>query len=83
MAKRIDVKNVDIYYGKFQAVRGIDLTIAPRSVTAVDHGPGPKRAVSAPAAAFCRAAMAGTSSGVASRNFRITCDLASDRGQAG
>ena len=34
MAKRIDVKNVDIYYGKFQAVRGVDLTIAPRSVTA-------------------------------------------------
>ena len=34
MAKRIDVKDVDIYYGKFQAVRGVNLTIEPRSVTA-------------------------------------------------
>jgi phosphate transport system ATP-binding protein len=34
MAKQIDVKNVDIYYGKFQAVRGVNLSIAPRSVTA-------------------------------------------------
>jgi phosphate transport system ATP-binding protein len=34
MAKQLDVKNVDIYYGKFQAVRGVSLTVAPRSVTA-------------------------------------------------
>ncbi|HEU5008736.1 MAG TPA: phosphate ABC transporter ATP-binding protein PstB [Jatrophihabitantaceae bacterium] len=34
MAKQIDVKNVDIYYGKFHAVRGVNLTIQPRSVTA-------------------------------------------------
>ncbi len=34
MAKRIDVSDVDIYYGKFHAVRGVNLTIQPRSVTA-------------------------------------------------
>jgi phosphate transport system ATP-binding protein len=34
MAKRIDVKEVDIYYGKFLAVSGVNLTIEPRSVTA-------------------------------------------------
>jgi phosphate transport system ATP-binding protein len=34
VAKQIDVKNVDIYYGKFHAVRGVTLTIQPRSVTA-------------------------------------------------
>src|SRR5581483_6405852 len=34
MAKRIDAKNLDIYYGKFLAVRGVSFTIAPRSVTA-------------------------------------------------
>jgi phosphate transport system ATP-binding protein len=34
MAKRIDVKDVDIYYGKFLAVSGVNLTIEPRSVTA-------------------------------------------------
>ena len=39
-----------------------------RSLTRDDKGPGPKRAVSARAAAFCRAAMAGTSFSVASRN---------------
>jgi phosphate transport system ATP-binding protein len=34
MAKRIDVKEVDIYYGKFLAVSGVNLTIEPQSVTA-------------------------------------------------
>ena len=34
MAKRIDAKNLDIYYGKFLAVSGVNFTIAPRSVTA-------------------------------------------------
>jgi phosphate transport system ATP-binding protein len=34
MAKRIDAKNLNIYYGKFLAVSEVDFTIAPRSVTA-------------------------------------------------
>jgi phosphate transport system ATP-binding protein len=34
MAKRIETKNVDIYYGKFLAVSEVTLTVAPRSVTA-------------------------------------------------
>jgi phosphate transport system ATP-binding protein len=34
MAKRIDAKNLDIYYGKFLAVSGVSFTIPPRSVTA-------------------------------------------------
>src|SRR2546423_1992645 len=34
MAKRIDGKNLNIYYGKFLAVSDCSLTIAPRSVTA-------------------------------------------------
>jgi phosphate transport system ATP-binding protein len=34
MAKRIDTKDVDIYYGKFLAVSGVTLTVAPRSITA-------------------------------------------------
>jgi phosphate transport system ATP-binding protein len=34
MAKRIDVDNVNIYYGKFLAVSEVNFTIAPRSVTA-------------------------------------------------
>src|SRR6478752_6608989 len=34
MAKRIDGKNLNIYYGKFLAVEGVSFTIAPRSVTA-------------------------------------------------
>ncbi|MDQ1731516.1 MAG: phosphate transport system ATP-binding protein [Pseudonocardiales bacterium] len=34
MAKRIDAKNLDIYYGKFLAVSEVSFTIAPRSVTA-------------------------------------------------
>ena len=34
MAKRIDVKDVNIYYGKFLAVSNVNLTVEPRSVTA-------------------------------------------------
>src|SRR5690349_19762643 len=34
MAKRIDAKSLDIYYGKFLAVSEVSFTIAPRSVTA-------------------------------------------------
>src|SRR5436309_2832156 len=34
MAKRIDVKDVDIYYGKFHAVDGVTLSVPPNSVTA-------------------------------------------------
>src|SRR5919198_1788736 len=34
MAKRIDGKNLNIYYGKFLAVSNCSFTIAPRSVTA-------------------------------------------------
>lgn len=34
MAKQIDIKDLDIYYGKFQAVEGVNLTIKPKSVTA-------------------------------------------------
>ena len=34
MAKRIDLKDLDIYYGTFQAVQDVNLTVPPRSVTA-------------------------------------------------
>ncbi|MDT4938234.1 MAG: phosphate transport system ATP-binding protein [Pseudonocardiales bacterium] len=34
MAKRIDAKNLNMYYGKFLAVSEVNLTIAPRAVTA-------------------------------------------------
>ena len=34
MAKRIDAKNLNIYYGKFHAVSDVNFTIEPRSVTA-------------------------------------------------
>jgi phosphate transport system ATP-binding protein len=34
VAKRIDAKDLDIYYGKFLAVSEVNFTIAPRSVTA-------------------------------------------------
>jgi phosphate transport system ATP-binding protein len=34
MAKRIETENLDIYYGKFLAVSGVSLTVAPRSITA-------------------------------------------------
>jgi phosphate transport system ATP-binding protein len=34
MAKRLETKNLNIYYGKFLAVSDVSLTVAPRSVTA-------------------------------------------------
>ncbi len=34
MAKRLDLKDVDIYYGKFHAVAGVTLSVPPRSITA-------------------------------------------------
>ncbi|MGI8677081.1 MAG: phosphate ABC transporter ATP-binding protein PstB [Jatrophihabitans sp.] len=34
MAKRIEARNLNMYYGKFLAVSDVNLTIAPRSVTA-------------------------------------------------
>ena len=30
MAKRIDVKDLDIYYGDFKAVEGVTMTVEPR-----------------------------------------------------
>mgnify|MGYP001125774816 CR=1 FL=1 len=35
MAKRLDVKNLDIYYGDFHAVDSVSLAVNPRSVTAL------------------------------------------------
>ncbi len=34
MSKRIEIKDLDIYYGKFHAVHDVNMTIHPRSVTA-------------------------------------------------
>ena len=34
MAKRIDVKDLNVYYGEFKAVEGVTMTVEPRSVTA-------------------------------------------------
>lgn len=34
MAQRIDVKDLNIYYGDFMAVQGVSMTIEPKSVTA-------------------------------------------------
>src|ERR671920_713239 len=34
MAKRIDVQDVDIYYGGFHAVQSVSMTVQPRTVTA-------------------------------------------------
>ena len=34
MAKRIDVKDLNVYYGAFKAVEGVTMTVEPRSVTA-------------------------------------------------
>src|SRR3712207_9434364 len=34
MAKRIDVNDVDIYYGSFHAVQEVSMTVQPRTVTA-------------------------------------------------
>jgi phosphate transport system ATP-binding protein len=35
MAKRIDVTDLNVYYGSFKAVEGVSMTIEPRSVTAL------------------------------------------------
>jgi phosphate transport system ATP-binding protein len=35
MAKRIDVTDLDIYYGTFKAVEGVTFSVEPRSVTAL------------------------------------------------
>ncbi len=35
MAKRIDVSDLDIYYGNFRAVAGVNVSIEPRSITAL------------------------------------------------
>jgi phosphate transport system ATP-binding protein len=35
MAKRIDVTDLDIYYGAFKAVEGVTFSVEPRSVTAL------------------------------------------------
>ena len=34
MAKRLDLKDVNIYYGAFHAVADVSLAVPPRSVTA-------------------------------------------------
>jgi phosphate transport system ATP-binding protein len=34
MAKRLDIKDVNLYYGKFHAVADVSLSVPPRSVTA-------------------------------------------------
>jgi phosphate transport system ATP-binding protein len=34
MAKRIDVSDLNVYYGEFKAVEGVSMTVEPRSVTA-------------------------------------------------
>ena len=34
MAKRIDVSDLNVYYGDFRAVEGVTLTVEPRSITA-------------------------------------------------
>ena len=33
MSKRIEVKDLNIYYGKFHAVSNVNLVVEPRSVT--------------------------------------------------
>ena len=35
MAKRIDVSDLDIYYGNFLAVQGVNISIEPRTITAL------------------------------------------------
>jgi len=34
MSKRIELRDLNVYYGDFLAVEGIDMTIEPQSVTA-------------------------------------------------
>ena len=45
MAKRIDVSNLNIYYGGFHAVEDVSMTVEPRTVTAFI---GPSAAASPP-----------------------------------
>ena len=35
MSKRIEVRDLDVYYGSFMAVEGVSLNIEPRTVTAL------------------------------------------------
>ncbi len=35
MAKWLDIKNLNVYYGKFKAVEGVNFRVAPRTVTAL------------------------------------------------
>ena len=35
MSKRIDIKDLNVYYGDFLAVEGVNMTIEPRAVTAL------------------------------------------------
>ena len=35
MSKQIDIKDLDIFYGDFRAVDGVQMQIKPRSVTAL------------------------------------------------
>ena len=35
MSKRIEVRDLNVYYSKFRAVEGVDIDIDPRSVTAL------------------------------------------------
>src|ERR687888_148493 len=34
MAKRIDIKDLNLFYGKFHAVEGVSVSVPPRNVTA-------------------------------------------------
>ena len=34
MAKRLDIKDLNIYYGKFHAVKDVTLAVPPHSITA-------------------------------------------------
>ena len=34
MAKRLDIKDLNIYYSKFHAVKDVTLAVPPRSITA-------------------------------------------------
>jgi phosphate transport system ATP-binding protein len=34
MAKNVQMKDVEIYYGEFHAVQGVNLSVPPRAVTA-------------------------------------------------
>ena len=37
MAKRLDLKDLNIYYGSFHAVADVALSVQPRSVTALSR----------------------------------------------